>query len=85
MFNEKLLNHKSLVKHHKLFDGVQYFYRVNKYFSFSVIRHSASYGGKQGLYEMASIVLGEEEFEIIGEPAGNLTVKEVIEILEGNK
>lgn len=84
-FKEELLNHPSLVKYHELFDGVQYFFSTNDGVSFSVISHSASYGGKQGLYEIAPIVLEDDEFEILGEPAGNLTVKEVIGILEGNR
>ncbi|MEB6231424.1 hypothetical protein [Mammaliicoccus sciuri] len=85
MFDDKLLNHKNLVKHHELFDGVQYFYRVNDYTSYSVIRHSCSYGGNKGFYEVAPIALYENEFDIKGEPIGWLTVDEVLEMLEGKR
>lgn len=83
-FNEKLLNHPSIVKYRELFDGVQYFYTTDNGDSFSVISHLGSYGGISGLYELAPIVMNGEEFAIVGEPTGYLTADKVIQILEEN-
>lgn len=86
MFDEKLLNHKSLVKHHKLFDGVQYIYKLNGCTNYSVVRHWGSYGSEEGLYEVAPIVFDDDGSIVVdGEPEGYLTVEEVLEILEVKK
>lgn len=46
--------HKLIYKH-DVFDGTQRLYRFENNFGASVIRHSGSYGGNDGLYELAVI------------------------------
>ena len=46
--------HKLIYKH-DIFDGTQRLYRFENNFGASVVRHSSSYGGNDGLYELAVI------------------------------
>lgn len=46
--------HKLIYKH-DIFDGTQRLYRFENNFGASVVRHSGSYGGNDGLYELAVI------------------------------
>lgn len=47
--------HKLIYKH-DIFDGTQRLYRFENNFGASVVRHSGSYGGNDGLYELAVII-----------------------------
>lgn len=58
--------HKLIYKH-DVFDGTQRLYRFKNNFGASVIRHSNSYGGNDGLYELAVI---------IWDPKDNITLVE---------
>lgn len=58
--------HKLIYKH-DIFDGTQRLYRFENNFGASVIRHSGSYGGNDGLYELAVI---------IWDPKANITLVE---------
>lgn len=58
--------HKLIYKH-DIFDGTQRLYRFENNFGASVIRHSGSYGGNDGLYELAVI---------IWDPKDNITLVE---------
>ena len=58
--------HKLIYKH-DVFDGTQRLYRFENNFGASVIRHSGSYGGNDGLYELAVI---------IWDPKDNITLVE---------
>lgn len=48
-------SHKLIYKH-DIFDGTQRLYRFENNFGASVVRHSGSYGGNDGLYELAVII-----------------------------
>ena len=48
----------------KVHDGVQYEYTFPNGYGASVIRHSYSYGGKQGLWEIAPL---DKDGEFIGQ------------------
>ena len=58
--------HKLIYKH-DVFDGTQRLYRFENNFGASVIRHSGSYGGNDGLHELAVI---------IWDPKDNITLVE---------
>lgn len=58
--------HKLIYKH-DIFDGTQRLYRFENNFGASVVRHSGSYGGNDGLYELAVI---------IWDPKANITLVE---------
>lgn len=58
--------HKLIYKH-DVFGGTQRLYRFENNFGASVIRHSGSYGGNDGLYELAVI---------IWDPKANITLVE---------
>ena len=58
--------HKLIYKH-DVFDGTQRLYHFENNFGASVIRHSGSYGGNDGLYELAVI---------IWDPKDNITLVE---------
>lgn len=58
--------HKLIYKH-DIFDGTQRLYRFENNFGASVVRHSGSYGGNDGLYELAVI---------IWDPKANVTLVE---------
>ena len=68
----------------KVHDGVQYEYIFPNGYGASVIKHSYSYGGKKGLWELA--VLKDDELcydtEITNDVLGHLTTGEVNAILD---
>lgn len=50
----------SNLEFNKLFDGVQAVIGFGKTYELSIIKHSSSYGGKQGLYEIAVFKDGDQ-------------------------
>ncbi|WP_128382861.1 hypothetical protein [Staphylococcus coagulans] len=74
---QAFLDRDELIEHKPLFDGVQYIFKTVTGKKLSVVRHWASYGSKEGLYEMA--VITDEAVEDV---QGYLTPERVIEILE---
>jgi hypothetical protein len=48
-----------LVSESKLFDGVQMLYRFENGYGASIVQHMHSYGGEDGLWELAVIQWGE--------------------------
>lgn len=61
------------LKFEKLYDGVQAIVKFGKY-ELSVVSHSMSYGGKNGLYEIA-IFDGKQQVELPGITAEGDTVQ----------
>ena len=61
------------LKFEKLYDGVQAIVKFGKY-EVSVVSHSMSYGGKNGLYEIA-IFDGKQQVELPGITAEGDTVQ----------
>jgi hypothetical protein len=66
-------------------DGIQYIYKAENGYGASIVRHQWSYGGKQGLWEVA--VLGPDgdicySTPITSDVVGHLTDKEVNKLLE---
>jgi len=49
----------------KLIDGVQELYRFANDYGASVVSHLRSYGGEDGLWELAVIQWGEKDYEIV--------------------
>jgi len=45
----------------QLFDGVQSIVKFGKDYELSIVKHSSSYGGTQGLYEIAVFFEGEQK------------------------
>lgn len=72
---KKYFNHYG--KKTNLYDGVQYKFRKGKYQA-SVIKHSFSYGGKEGLYEFAVLKNGVMQ----GDPIGYQTEYEIEKLLD---
>ena len=71
----------------KIHDGVQYEYTFPNGYGASVIKHSYSYGGKQGLWEIAPLdqdgdFIGRGVFGWDDDVQGYLTNGEVNAILE---
>lgn len=50
-----------LIKERSLFGGIQKIYKFENGYGASVIKHRASYGGMDGLWELAVILFLEEE------------------------
>ncbi|WP_353418134.1 hypothetical protein PYH72_10905 [Staphylococcus delphini] len=71
------LERDEYIEHKHLHDGIQYIFSTGTGRKLSVVRHWASYGSEQGLYEMADIT-----DETVDNVQGYLTLKRVIEILE---
>ncbi|PCF48976.1 hypothetical protein [Staphylococcus delphini] len=71
------LDRDEYIEHKHLHDGIQYIFSTGTGRKLSVVRHWASYGSEQGLYEMADIT-----DETVDNVQGYLTLKRVIEILE---
>jgi len=68
----------------KVHDGVQYEYTFPNGYGASVIKHSYSYGGKDGKWELA-VLKGDElcyDTEITDDVLGHLTTGEVNAILD---
>ena len=61
------------LKFEKLYDGVQAIVKFNKY-ELSIVSHSYSYGGKDGLYEIA-VFDGKSQVELPGITAEGDTVQ----------
>ena len=68
-------------------DGEQHIYRFSNGYGASVVRHDFSYGGRDGLYELAVITFTADGFDltydtpITGDVLGWLTVADVAETL----
>ena len=69
--------------------GVQKIYKFDNGYGASVVRHLFSYGGGQGLWEMALLRFDDISWHITyredfadGDVAGYLSDKEVLELLE---
>ena len=58
----------------KLYDGVQSIVKFGKDYELSIVKHSGSYGGTQGLYEIA-VFDGGNQIELPGITQDNDTVK----------
>lgn len=77
-----------LVSESKLFDGVQELYRFENGYGASVVRHMHSYGGEDGLWELAVIRWDEEYYELVYDTSitddviGRLQWSAVVEWLE---
>ena len=68
------------LKFGELFDGVQAIVGYGDY-ELSIIKHSSSYGGKQGLYEIAVFFQGEQH-ELSGVTEEGDTIKGFLTIEE---
>ena len=55
-----MINSKYLVVDRPLWEGRQRLYRFENNFGASVVRHNGSYGGSEGLWELAVIKWSEE-------------------------
>lgn len=69
--------------------GVQKIYKFDNGYGASVVRHLFSYGGEQGLWEMALLSFDDISWHITyredfanGDVAGYLSDKDVLELLE---
>lgn len=81
-------NFKELPKR-EINGGVQYLFKAkNNNYGASIVKHSFSYGNKQGLWELAVIEWDKEDFEltyeteITNDVLGYLSDNDVMEILE---
>jgi hypothetical protein len=66
-------------------DGIQYIYKAENGYGASIVRHQWSYGGKEGLWELAVIDHDGEicySTPITSDVVGHLTDKEVNKLLE---
>jgi hypothetical protein len=72
----------------KLYDGIQYLAFFPNLYGVSIVKSEWSYGGKNGLWELAVLEGGEDEWEltyntpITGNVLGYLTEDEVNEIVD---
>ena len=79
----------TLLKCVNIYDGTAHLYRASNNYGASVVCHSFSYGGKQGLYELAVVYFADESdnFEIVyntpitDDVIGNLTDEQVMDYL----
>lgn len=78
----------TLVSEKRVFDGVQMLYRFENGYGASVIRHLHSYGGEDGLWELAVIQWNDEQEKAIvydtgitNDVLGYLPWSAVVEIL----
>lgn len=69
--------------------GIQKIYRFDNGYGASVVRHLFSYGGGQGLWEMALLSFDDTSWHVAyrddfadGDVAGYLSDKEVLDLLE---
>ena len=58
-----MIDSKYLVVDRPLWEGRQRLYRFQNNFGASVVRHTGSYGGKEGLWELAVIKWSEEPID----------------------
>lgn len=58
-----MIDSKYLVVDRPLWEGRQRLYRFENNFGASVVRHNTSYGGKEGLWELAVIKWSEEPID----------------------
>ncbi|MCS4487210.1 hypothetical protein [Staphylococcus americanisciuri] len=77
-FETRFLESPYLIFEREWLDGERYRFRTESPYVLSVIRNRYSYGGEQGLFELA-IVLPNN---YVCEPIGYLTVDEVLAILD---
>jgi hypothetical protein len=63
------------LKFGKLFDGVQAVLKFGEDYELSIVQHSGSYGGKQGLYEIAVFFQDKGQVEMKGITRDGDTVK----------
>ncbi|MFB3175130.1 hypothetical protein PF220_07080 [Staphylococcus pseudintermedius] len=71
------LERDEYIEYKEVFGGIQYIFSTGTGRKLSVVQHWASYGSKEGLYEMAIIT-----DETVEDVQGYLTPERVIEILE---
>lgn len=78
---------KYLLEENEINNGVQKLYKFENGFGASVISHDYSYGGKQGLWELAVLEFNGEDWsltydtEITSDVLGHLSEEEVEGIL----
>lgn len=65
--SDKLVNQTSK----KCFDGIQHLFEFNNGYAASVIKHSYSYGGRDGLWELAlmrdnNLIYNDEFPDVVG-------------------
>ena len=80
-----MLNNSDYNKKYSILDGVGYEYKFDNGYGASVVSHSGSYGGNQGLYELAVLdSTGDLCYStpITEDVIGHLTSDKVIELLE---
>ncbi|MCS4486364.1 hypothetical protein [Staphylococcus americanisciuri] len=77
-FETRFLESPYLIFEHEWLDGERYEFRTESPYILSVIRNSYSYGGEQGLFELATVLSNN----CVCEPIGYLSVREVLEIVE---
>ena len=80
-----MLNNSDYNKKYSILDGVGYEYKFDNGYGASVVSHSGSYGGNQGLYELAVLdSTGDLCYStpITEDVIGHLTSDKVVELLE---
>lgn len=71
------------IKEGKFYDGTQKLYRFPNNFGASVVCHSGSYGGRHGLFELATIYWSRNNYELVNcEIEGWLSFDQVAFYLE---
>lgn len=71
-----------------LYGGIQFVHRMPNGYGASVVKHASSYGGGKGLWELAVVRWGGDEFAVVydtpitGDVVGWLTINEVNKILD---
>lgn len=76
-----------IIAEKKINGGDQIIHKFNNGYGASVVKHDFSYGGKQGLWELAVIYFYEDDWsityntEITNDVLGNLTDKDVTSTL----
>ena len=75
---------RGYTKKYEILNGVGYEYQFDNGYGASVVQHSGSYGGKQGLYEIAVLDSGGDlcySTPITEDVIGHLTSDKVVELL----
>ena len=77
------------IENRSLHDGEQYIFQFKNHYGASVIRHNYSYGGKEGLWELAVLFFDEigqwdiaYDTWLTDDVLGYLTISKVNEILD---